>query len=280
MGAGMSSSAALEVATALTVRQLFPYSLCGNGLGTPPVRHDAGEVPDPVTGQKLQIAKLCQAAENEFVGVQCGLLDQVSSLFGKAFHAIELDCQSNTVEHVPMFGEVAVVVADTGVPHQLVGGEYNALRACCESAARKLGARSLRSVDPPYLAANKSLLDAREYECAYHIVGEIQRVVYGTRSLREGDFAQFGQYMFQSHESSRDFFHNSTPELDALVEIARNLEGCFGARLTGGGFGGATINLVHRGHVDQFIARLTAEYQRRTGAETHPMRCEIADGAK
>jgi galactokinase len=280
MGAGMSSSAALEVATALTVRELFPFSLDTYAPSAPPVRSDSGGLRDLTAREKLEVAKLCQAAENEFVGVQCGLLDQVSSLFGKAFHAIELDCQSNSVEHVPMFGEVAVVVANTGVQHELVGGEYNALRAHCESAAKKLGTRSLRSVDAAYLAANKGKLEQREYECAYHIVGEIQRVVHGTRALRDGDFVQFGQYMFQSHDSSRDSFHNSTAELDTLVEIARGLKGCFGARLTGGGFGGATINLVHRGEVTRFIEQLGQEYKRRTGVETHPMHCEIADGAK
>ncbi len=279
MGAGMSSSAALEVATALTVRHLIPYSLKPTGLGKRPVADEAGDLPDLTAQEKLDIAKLCQAAENQFVGVQCGLLDQVSSLFGKAFHAIELDCQTNTVEHVPMLGEVAIVVANTGVKHELVGGEYNALRADCESAARKLGAKSLRSVDPKYLAANKSKLTEREYRCAYHVVGEIQRVVFGGRALRQGDFAQFGQFMLQSHESSRDFFKNSTDELDVLVEIARDLEGCYGARLTGGGFGGATINLVHRAHIDSFIEQLTQGYKRRTGRDTAPMRCEVADGA-
>src|SRR6185436_4651645 len=141
MGAGMSSSAALEVATALTVRELFPFSIGSNAPSTPPVRGESGELPELAAQQRLEIAKLCQAAENQFVGVQCGLLDQVSSLFGKAFHAIELDCQSNTVEHVPMFGEVAIVVANTGVKHELVGGEYNALRTNCENAAKKLGAK-------------------------------------------------------------------------------------------------------------------------------------------
>jgi len=277
MGAGMSSSAALEVATALTVRNLVPYSL---PTGEPPVKDGSGKLPDPEPREKLEIAKLCQAAENQFVGVKCGLLDQVSSLFGKAHHAIELDCQNNSVTHVPMLGEVVIVVANTGVKHELVGGEYNALRADCESAARKLGAKSLRAVDAKFLASNKQKLTDREYACAYHIVGEIQRVVYGARALLDGDFSQFGQYMFQSHESSRDFFKNSTSELDALVDTARTLDGCFGARLTGGGFGGATINLVHRNKVDSFMEQLANGYKRLTGRETQPMRCEIADGAK
>lgn len=279
MGAGMSSSAALEVAAALTVRHLTPYSLDANGSAKSLPPTGAGELPDLKPQEKLQTAILCQAAENHFVGVRSGLLDQVSSLFGKAFHAIELDCQSNTVSHVPMVGEVAIVVANTGLKHELVGGEYNALRALCEAAATKLGAKSLRAVDPQFLAANKSKLNEREFQCAYHIVGEIQRVVHGTRALRDGDFDQFGHFMFQSHESSRDFFRNSTPELDTLVDIARNLDGCYGARLTGGGFGGATINLVHREKVDSYIEQLTQEYKRRTGADTQPLRCEIADGA-
>jgi galactokinase len=279
MGAGMSSSAALEVATALTIRQLTPFSLSARGANPPPIRSDTGELPDLKPEEKMEIAKLCQAAENQFVGVQSGLLDQLSSLFGKAFHAIELDFQSNTIEHVPMLGEAAIVVANSGVKHTLLGGEYNALRANCEAAARKLAARSLRSVDSQYLAANRSKLSEREYQCAYHVIGEIQRVIFGARALRAGDFAQFGQYMLQSHESSRDFFHNSTAELDALVEIARRLEGCYGARLTGGGFGGATINLVHRARVAQFSIELAAEYQRRTGRKTEPLQCEIGDGA-
>jgi galactokinase len=178
-----------------------------------------------------------------------------------------------------MLGEVAIVVANSGVKHELTGGEYNALRGHCESAARKLGVKSLRSVDLKLLAANQSKLSEREYQCAYHVIGEIQRVVFGARALRSGDFAQFGQYMFQSHESSRDFFHNSTVELDALVEIARGLQGCYGARLTGGGFGGATINLVHRGSVDAFIEQLAGAYLKKTRRQTEPMLCEIADGA-
>jgi len=123
------------------------------------------------------LAGLCQAAENQFVGVQCGLLDQVSTLFGKAFHAIELDCQSLAVEHVPMFGEIAIVVCHTGVKHELVGGEYNELRSQCEAAARALGVKSLRAVDPKFLEANKARASERQYQCARHIAGENQRVI-------------------------------------------------------------------------------------------------------
>ena len=213
MGAGMSSSAALEVATALVIRRMFPFALRDGKLAEPPQADKQGNLPPLGAKEKMELAKLCQAAENEFVGVKCGLLDQASSLFGKAHHAIELDFLSVTVEHAPMFGDIAIVTCNSGVKHQLVGGEYNELRELCESAAKKLGAKFLRSVDPKDLAASKDKLTEREYQCAYHVVGEITRVVHGERALRDGDFAQFGQFMFQSHESSRDYFKNSTREL-------------------------------------------------------------------
>lgn len=279
MGAGMSSSAALEVATALIIRRMYPFALRDSSLGPAPERDEQGELPPIGPKERLDLAKLCQSAENEFVGVKCGLLDQASSLFGKAHHAIELDFKFMTVEHVPMFGDIAIVTCNSGVKHQLVGGEYNELRALCESAAKKLGAKSLRSVDPKDLSVNREKLSEREYQCAYHVVGEIQRVVAGARALRDGDFAQFGHFMFQSHESSRDFFKNSTRELDLLVAIAREHPACLGARLTGGGFGGATINLVRRDGVEAFQKFMSQEYKKRSGIEMTPLICQIADGA-
>jgi galactokinase len=279
MGAGLSSSAALEVATALTVRQLHPYALSSTGTTAPPVPDTAGQLPLLTGPDRLHIAKLCQAAENQFVGVQSGLLDQISCLFGKAFHAVEIDCQSLAIERLPLIGEIAVVVCQTGVKHELVDGEYNALRQHCEAAAQALGVKSLRSVDLPMLAANKSRLPGRLYECAYHVAGEIQRVVFGARALREGDFPQFGQYMFQSHESSRDFLKNSCPELDLLVELARAHPACLGARLTGGGFGGATVSLVERARIEDFMKTVAVAYEQRTGRKAQPMLCQIVDGA-
>jgi len=279
MGAGMSSSAALEVATALAIRRMYPFALSGGKLAEPPHADERGDLPPLGAKEKMDVAKLCQAAENEFVGVKCGLLDQASSLFGKAFHAIELDFKFLTVEYAPMFGDVVIVTCNSGVKHQLVGGEYNELRALCESAAKKVGAKFLRSIDPKDLAANKSKLTEREYQCAYHVVGEIQRVVHGARALRDGDFAQFVQFMFQSHESSRDFFKNSTRELDLLVEIARAHPACLGARLTGCGFGGATINLVQRDGLKSFSETMARQYRERTGIAMMPLVCEIVDGA-
>jgi galactokinase len=278
IGAGMSSSAALEVATALTVRQLYPFSLSANGAATPPKRNGKGELPPINHDERLQFAKLCRAAENEFVGVQCGILDQVSSLFGKAWSVIDIDCRALTVEHSPMPGE-AVIVCNSGVKHALVGGEYNELRQNCEAAAKKLGAKSLRSVELKQVEAGKPGLTQREYECARHVVTEIARVVAGERALREDDHRQFGQYMFQSHESSRDFLKNSTKELDILVELARQHPGCLGARLTGGGFGGATINLVAHHQAESFMQHMAQKYEEKTGVKLTPLVCQIVDGA-
>lgn len=279
LGAGLSSSAALEVATALTVRQLHPFSLSDTGIMPPPRRNERGELPPLPPAERMPYAKLCRAAENEFVGVPCGILDQVSSLFGKSWSVMEIDCRSLTVEHAPLSG-VALVVCNSEVKHALVGGEYRELREHCESAARQLGAKFLRTVELKQLLAAQATLTQREFECAHHVVSEIARVVAAERALRADDHRQFGQYLFQSHESSRDFLKNSTPELDILVELARLHPGCLGARLTGGGFGGATINLVTHHEADSFTSYLAGEYEKRTGHKTKPFVCQIVDGAK
>ena len=279
LGAGLSSSAALLVATALLVRKLFPYRLTETGVAAPPSPDSRGELPPLATPEKLALAKVCQAAENQFVGVNCGLLDYIASLFGKAHHAILIDCQDLRVEWTPLDGQAEVVICHSGVRHALADGEYNALRRHCEAAARALGARSLRGVEAKDLTARQGQLPEREYQCARHIVGENQRVTFGERALRAHDLAQFGQYLYQSHESSRDSFKNSCPELDLLVELARAHPGCLGARLTGGGFGGATLNLVATGQVEDFRRVVAQGYEARTGRKLESWPCRIVDGA-
>ena len=277
IGAGMSSSAALEVATALTVRRLYPFSLGESGATVPPKRDERGQLPPLPPQERIFLARVCQGAENQFVGVRSGLLDQISCLFGKAWNVMSIDFQFTTVQHEPLLGE-AIIVCDSGVKHALVGGEYNELRQNCESAAQKLGAKSLRSVELKFLHANKAKLNPREFECAYHVVSEIARVAAAERALRDQDHRQFGQYMFQSHESSRDFLKNSTSELDLLVELARKHPGCLGARLTGGGFGGATINIVAYHQAEDFMVMMAREYKERSGHDLKPMVCQIVDG--
>ena len=280
LGAGLSSSAALETATALTLRQLYPFTLTESGAATPPRRNSRGELPSLDRKEKMALAKACLAAESEFVGVNCGLLDQISALFGKAGHVIQIDCLQLSVAHEPLAAGLSVIVCDSGVKHELVAGEYNERRRHCESAARSLGVKALRFVTPSELEAGKTHLSEVDYRCAYHIVGENQRVIFGERALREGDIDQFGQYLFQSHESSRDFFKNSCPELDLLVELARAHPGCLGARLTGGGFGGATINLVREAEAKSFTQTMARQYQERTGRRLEPLVCRVVDGAR
>ncbi len=278
MGAGMSSSAALEVSTALTIRSLYPFTLAEAGVSAPPVPNARGQLPALNSKERMWFAKLCQAAENEFVGVKSGLLDQISSIFGRAWNVLSIDFRELTVEYAPMAGE-AIIVCNSGVKHSLVGGEYNELRQNCESAAHKLGANSLRSIELSSLKLNKHRLTAREYECAFHVVSEITRVAAGERALREEDHRQFGQYMFQSHESSRNLLKNSTPELDLLVQLARAHPGCLGARLTGGGFGGATINLVAHHQAESFMEYMSREYPRQSNHKLNPILCQVVDGA-
>lgn len=279
LGAGLSSSAALEVATAMTIRRLHPFTLADTGTTLPPKPNARGELPLLSLAERMHYAKLCRAAENEFVGVPCGILDQVSSLFGRAWNVMSIDCQSLTVDHAPLPG-VALVVCHSGVNHALVGGEYKELRDHCESAARKLGAKFLRTVELKPLHSARAALTERELACAHHVVSEIARVVAAERALRADDLAQFGQYLFQSHESSRDFLKNSTAELDQLVKLARQHPGCLGARLTGGGFGGATLNLVAHHQAEPFMAHMVTGYEKQTGVKLQPLVCQIVDGAR
>jgi galactokinase len=280
MGVGLSSSAALMVATALAVRQLHPFRLTTTGAASlPRSRRGDDSGPPPLSKkERLEIAKICHAAENHFVGVKCGLLDPLSCLFGKAFHALQIDFKHLSIQTLPMIGEVSLVVCYSGVRHDLTAGRYNELQALCAAAAKKLHTKSLRSLELPYLKAHRSRLTEREYECAYHVVGENARVIHSERTLMEDDFPQLGQFMFHSHESSRDFLRNSCEELDRLVELARAHPGCMGARLTGGGFGGATVNLVARSVVLDFIKTITHQYKKETGRLLTPLLCQAVDG--
>ncbi len=257
MGAGLSSSAAFEVATATFLRKLFRLEI-----------------------EPMQIARLCRQAENEFVGVGCGLLDQVSSVFGKSDSAIFLDCRDETVELVPFPAGLALLVTGTEVPHALHGSEYNERRECCFSAAKKLGVPALRDVTSGELDQRRGELSDAEYRRAAHIVGEIERVNQGVEFLRTSNAHGFGELMFASHESSRTNFENSTPQLDALVAIARAEEGVYGSRLTGGGFGGATVSLIEAGEAERIAKNFTVRYREQTGIECRTSVCVIDDGAR
>lgn len=249
-GAGLSSSAAFEVATAGFLMALHGLRL------------------DP-----LAVARLCRRAENEFVGVQSGLLDQATSVFGCAEQVVFLDCRSEEIRTIPFPDGVVMVIAQSRGKHDLLQSLYNQRREECMAAARALHVASLREVTSAQLDDAGSKLDPILRRRAAHIVGENERVWRAVEILQSGKPpGEFGALMNASHESSRTNFENSTDELDQLVEIARALPGVFGSRLTGGGFGGATVTLVETARAPDVVAQLRPH-------ATAVFVCRAADGA-
>ncbi len=277
-GAGLGSSSALTVATALGVRELYPWRVTATGVMRPPARTQ-GKLPRLGKDEALQVARFCLEAETEFVKTDCSLLDPIVSLRGREFHIVSVDFHHESVEQIPLIDDVCFVICETGAPRPRDRAPHLELRQHCVSAARSLRAKSLRSVEPRYLSARRRRLTQREHDCAYHIVGENQRVAFADRALREGDVEQFGQYLLQSHDSCREFFGNSSRELDLLVQLARAHPACFGARLTGSGFGGATINLVRFSRLQEFTTSIAALYEKLTRRRIEPMFCRVVDGA-
>ena len=255
LGAGLSSSAALEVATALAAKVLFNLDI-----------------------EMMQLAQLCQKAENEFVGVQSGLLDQASSVFGRVHRLILLDFLAIKVETVSLPTNVSLLLLNSGVPHELTGGEYNERRKQCLLAAKSLGVASLRDVTPALVKSAD--LDDVIRRRALHITEENERVVQGVDALRSGNLALFGALMFASHESSRTNFENSTAHLDTLVELAKRTPGVFGSRLTGGGFGGSTVSLIDNAQADEIIRTISREYRSIVGATCYPILTTPSEGAR
>jgi len=264
MGAGLSSSASLEVATALALTVA------------------AGAAPAP-----WPMARLCQRAENEHVGMRCGIMDQFAAVFGRRGQALRLDCRSLEHVEVPLQSGTAsacLVVCNTMVRHRHAGGEYNLRRAQCERAvaairARDPQVRSLRDIDFDRLRDLRRFLDPVLWRRVRHIVSENERVLAATTALQRGDHPVLGSLLRESHESMRVDYEISCPELDAMVRIASGLEGVHGARMTGGGFGGCTINLVRADALERFVATVPAAYQRETGVAPALYACESADGA-
>jgi galactokinase len=257
IGAGLSSSAALEVATALLVRQLYPYEM-----------------------GSMDLALLCQRAENQFVGVSCGLLDQFSSTFGASDCLLFLDCRSLDHRAVRLAqADVSLVICNSMASHSLTSGRYNERRQECEAAAGHFGKALLRDVDPAEFERRKGELPGNVRKRAAHVFGENRRVLDGISAAERGDLGALGEAMFESHESSRTLFENSTPDLDFLVATARGLSGCYGARLSGGGWGGATVNLVSTPEVAGFRSQLGSRFEARTGKVPSIFVCAIGSGA-
>jgi galactokinase len=262
IGAGLSSSAALEVAFATTWQALSGWKL-----------------------DRLTLAKYCQQAENEYVGVSSGLMDQFASACGVEGHVLGFDTRSLAWTAYDLPPGTVIVIADSGVRRSLKGSAYNDRREACMQAVELLrkylpGIHSLRDVSSVELAAYSTLLPAVIERRAEHVVKEIHRVDQAILALKREDARMFGGFMFASHKSLRDLYEVSLPELDSLVEIARTLPGIYGARLTGAGFGGCTVNLVEANHAAEFMQGLQEGYRVKNGREAKVYLCSASGGAE
>lgn len=261
IGAGLSSSAAVEVGFAVLWQEM-----CGWNL------------------ERMRLAQLCQRAENLYVGVSCGLMDQFASAHGVEGHALYFDTRSLEWEALPLPDGTAIVIADSGVRRSLTTSAYNERRASCQEAVAILHQRlpnvhSLRDISTTEFAAYSDLLPETTRRRAEHIVKEIARVESAVNALNRHDKRSFGALMFAGHASLRDLYEVSVPELDALVKIAHDTPGCLGARLTGAGFGGCTVNLVVAAQAESFIENLKEGYFKTTGRSAQVYLCQASQGA-
>jgi len=286
IGSGLSSSAALEVCAAVTFkrlgdsqivisreqsdREIFSFKL-ENEISRS-ARNDKTTLHIAV---RLELARVCQRAENEFVGVQSGIMDQFVSLLAREGHALWIDCRDLSYEHVPLPRGAAIVVCDTKKRRELVDSKYNARRAECAEAARLLGVRSLRDASWDDLKKLSGVVERR----VRHVISENDRVKRAVKACRQNDLATLGRLMNESHASLRDDYQVSCAELDAIVEIAQKQMGCFGARLTGAGFGGCTVNLVDERAVPGFVENVGREYTARVGIAPEIFVCRASEGA-
>jgi len=261
LGAGMSSSAALECATAFSLNELFGLKM------------------DPLT-----MVKLSQKAENEFVGVKCGIMDQFASMFGRRNHVIRLDCQTLEYEYAPFNTDgIRIVLLDTNVKHSLASSEYNTRRQQCEAGVALIRAhnpevRSLRDATLEMLDKYVAPADPLVYQRCQYVVEENLRLLAASEDLKKGDIEAFGQKMFATHEGLSRKYAVSCPELDFLVEQVKGRPGVIGARMMGGGFGGCTINLVREAVIDELVADLTPAYARAMNKELKVYIGQIENG--
>jgi galactokinase len=262
IGAGLSSSAAIEVASAFALMSL-------------------GEIDLPLP----EVAKLCRQAENTFVGAKVGIMDQFISCMGKAGHAVLLDCRSLEVKFVPIPPDLRLVVCNTMVKHSLATGAYNTRREECEEGVRwfakwNRNIRALRDVSPQLLADHAQDLPATIRKRCSHIVGENERALETVSVLTEGNLDRLRELMRESHVSLRDLYEVSCKELDVMVDAAQDLPGFCGGRMTGGGFGGCTINLVREQDAQRFAIEIAERYRRVTGITPQVYLCTAEAGAE
>jgi galactokinase len=246
IGSGLSSSASVEVATACAL-------VANSGLHI----------------DSRELALLCQRAENEFVGAHVGIMDQFVSLFGQAQKALMLDCRSLEFRLLPLPDNVRLLICNTMVKHALAASAYNERRAQCEAGVKYLAqffpnVKALRDVTLAQLEQHREGFDEVVYRRCRHVISENARVLSAAEALEQSDLSRFGKLMAESHESLRDDYEVSCAQLDLMVDVAQKIEGVYGARMTGGGFGGCTVNLVREEQTEEFRARVAEQYEERT----------------
>ncbi len=261
MGVGVSTSAALEVSVG--------YAL----LSVSGLRVD-----------RLELARICQRAENDFVGMRCGVMDQYISCLGVDGCALLLDCRSLQSRAIPVPANVKMIVANTMVHHQLATSAFNNRRRDCEEAVARLsralhGVKALRDVEPAQVEQHAALLPEPLLRRARHVTRENARVLSMASALQAGDYAACGRLMNESHASLREDYEVSCAELDLMADLARGVEGVYGARMTGGGFGGCVLSLVEAGAVQRFVAHVGSAYEARTGRTPLIFSCAPSAGA-
>lgn len=256
IGAGLSSSAALELATARAFAAV-----------------------SAIPWEPRRMALLAQRAENEWVGVNCGIMDQMISAAGAAGHALLIDCRSLEFRAVRLPAETAVVIMDTATRRGLVDSAYNERRASCELAAQLLGVTALRDVDLSTFEARAAGMNELVRKRARHVISENERTLAAAEALQQNDAVSAGALMNASHVSLRDEFEVSRAELDTVVNIAQRHDACFGARMTGAGFGGCAVALVQRSAADSFAASVARDYAAATGLQPKVYVCSASAGA-
>ena len=262
IGSGLSSSAAIEVATACALT-------ANSGLQV----------------ERRELARLCQRAENEFVGARVGIMDQFISLFGKEQRALLLDCRSLDFELLPLPDNVRLIICNTMVKHELASSAYNERREQCEAGVKHLSKflpdiTALRDVTFAQLEKFGSDLPDVIYRRCRHVITENARVLTAAEALQRRDLNSFGELMAESHLSLRDDYEVSCRELDLMVELARQIEGVYGSRMTGGGFGGSTVNLVDDKNVEEFRRQVTERYEGITKLQPEIYACHSSNGAE
>jgi galactokinase len=256
IGAGLSSSAAVEVAVAVAARDLFGLNL-----------------------SDLELARICQQAEHEFAGTQCGLMDQIISVAGREGHALLIDCRLLTWQPVPLPPGIAVVVCNTGKRRGLADSAYNERRAQCEEGARRLGVAALRDLDVDAFEARAAELPPLLRRRCRHVVYENHRTLRAASALQGDDLAAFGRLMNESHASLRDLYEVSCDELDLMAALAQSQPGCWGARMTGAGFGGCVVALVDRDALESFGRDVALLYERQALRHPDLYVCQASAGA-